>query len=106
MPASLWAHSAKNGISVPSAILAAKNRNIATRPGAGVARMVSRVEVRNLKRLLTCQLHASGPNHLRCADGGGDALADVNAYDVRGTRNEHLGQQAGPHKSSWDFGYD
>jgi hypothetical protein len=53
--------------------------------------------------VLTCQLRASGLDHLHDADGEADALADVNAYDVRnGTLGSHLGQQAGRRKGLSD----
>ncbi len=81
MPASLCAQSAKNGISVPSATLATKNRNEPTRAARGAARKRGdrgRQEFENAR-------HVKAPCASRPmpAPAGGDrsgALADVNAY--------------------------
>src|SRR5579863_2309674 len=95
--ASLRAHSGKNGISVPSATLATKNRNEPTRAAGGAVRKAMNEAVRNLKMRLTSWLHA--PRRLRPHHAGKDrpgALADVNAYGAEiAARRERLDHGAG-----------
>src|ERR1700683_4109646 len=85
MPASFRAHSGKNGIRVPSATLATKNRNEPTRAARGAAENAVIEDVRNLKMRVTSKLRA--PEGLRlhqaCGHQSG-ALADVNAYGAGG----------------------
>src|ERR1700689_4981476 len=99
MPASLRAQSGKNGISVPSATLARKNRNEPTRAARGAAENAVTEDVRNLKMRVTSKLQAQEGRHPHHA--GGDrpgALADVNAYGAgQPVRPERL-RQDGAHR--------
>ena len=58
MPTSLRAQSGKNGISVPSATLAKKNRNEATRAARGALRNAVNEDVSKLKIRVTSKLQA------------------------------------------------
>src|SRR5580700_8276132 len=96
MPTSLCAQSGKNGISVPSATLAKKNRNEATRAARGAVRNAVTEEVRNLKMRVTSKLQA--PEGLCPHQAGRErpgALIDVNAYGAgHPARPQRLGQDA------------
>jgi hypothetical protein len=84
MPASACAQSAKNGIKVPSAMLATKNRKSPTRAALGMPRNVAKAEVKILNGFFTSQLLTPARHCPHDAgDVGLDASDDVNAYGAR-----------------------
>ena len=88
MPASLCAHSAKNGIRMPSATAAAKNKAHAD-PGPGRGARANVVGAENQGLWKFASRHA--PYALAVAGARGrpsGALADVNAYGARGARGD------------------
>src|SRR5580693_4449124 len=81
MPASLCAHSAKNGMRMPSATAAAKNKTMPTCAARGARAKVEGAETRIWKNRFTSKLHALPARPARNAAGGQrSALVDVNAY--------------------------
>src|SRR5271163_324806 len=90
IPASLCAHSAKNGIRIPSAAEAAKNRNMPTWAARGARAKVVAAEMKILKNRFTSWLQQRGstrrPARMR-RPSVRHALADVNAYGAAGAHS-------------------
>src|SRR5580692_453996 len=87
MPAILCAQSAKNGMRMPSATEAAKNRNMPTCAAPGARMNVVKAEVKLLRNPITSLLQKpTRPARVAAGDRWG-ALVDVNAYGARIARN-------------------
>src|SRR5580698_1616077 len=83
MLAILYAHSAKNGIRMPSATAAAKNRNMPTRAAPGARLNVVMAEAKLLKNRTTSLLPTLGRPARDCGRQSHGALGDVNAYGAQ-----------------------
>src|ERR1700722_17874575 len=95
MPASLCAHSAKNGMRMPSATAAAKNKAMPTCAARGARANVVGAETRIWKNRFTSKLHALSARPARnAADGLRSALVDVNAYGAMGDARRFVYREA------------
>src|SRR5580698_1227426 len=93
MLAILYAHSAKNGIRMPSATAAAKNRNMPTRAAPGARMNVVMAEAKLLKNRTTSLLPTRAEPARDAAGSRTGALGDVNAYGAQIARENGFSAQ-------------